>query len=72
MKEQIAQKLFDWVKETGPGTNGDAYDQERIDEVDDFLGGHLGSPVPLTGAESAFCEEHGTLVSGELDRLMHQ
>ena len=70
MKSQIAQKLFDWVKEAGPTANGDAYNQERIDEVDDFLGGHVGSPVPLTDAEAAFCEEHGDLVSDEMERFL--
>lgn len=56
MVNVIAQKFFDYIKEGGP-TNGDAYDQDRIDEVDDAIQGYAESPVSLTEEEDAWLEE---------------
>ena len=70
MKKQIAQKLFDWIKEPGPPLCGDAYDQERIDGVYDLLKGHPYIDVNLTPEETAFLQEHGSLVDDEIERLL--
>ena len=56
MVNVIAQKFFDYIKEAGP-TNGDAYDQDRLDEVDDAIQGYTESPVSLTEEEAAWLEE---------------
>ena len=53
MVNVIAQKFFDYIKEAGP-TNGDAYDQDRLDEVDDAIQGYAESPVSLTEEEAAW------------------
>ena len=49
MVNVIAQKFFDYIKEAGP-TNGDAYDQDRLDEIQ----GYAESPVSLTEEEAAW------------------
>lgn len=56
MVNGIAQKFFGYIKEAGP-TNGDAYDQDRLDEVDDAIQGYAESPVSLTEEEAAWLEE---------------
>ena len=56
MVNVIAQKFFDYIKEAGP-TNGDAYDQDRLDEVWDAIQGYAESPVSLTEEEAAWLEE---------------
>ncbi len=74
MVKQIAQQLFDWIKEAGP-TNGDAYDQERIDEVDSFLfagtEGRGACPIALAPGEEALaiahCDEVGEALYGLMD-----
>ena len=53
MANQIALKLLNWVAGFGPA-GGDQYDQERIDQVCDFLNGEAPSPVDLTREESEF------------------
>lgn len=55
MVNVIAQKFFDYIKEGGP-TNGDAYDQDRIDEVDDAIQGYTESPVSLTEEEEEYLD----------------
>ena len=70
MRKQIAQKLFDWIKETGPCPSGDAYSQVRIDEVYDFLGGYTALPFSFDQEEMAFIQEHGSLVGDEVERLL--
>ena len=71
MVKQIAKGLFDWIKEIGP-TNGDAYDQVRCDEVDDFLNGHSPSPIPLTPGEEAFVITHVDDVNEAIEQLMDE
>ena len=56
MVNVIAQKFFAYINEKGP-TNGDAYDQDRLDEVDDAIQGYAESPVSLTEEEAAWLEE---------------
>ena len=56
MVNVIAQKYFDYITEAGP-TNGDADDQDRLDEVDDAIQGYAESPVSLTEEEAAWLEE---------------
>jgi len=69
MVNQIAQQLFDWIKEAGP-TGGDAYDQERLDEVDDFLSGHVLCPVSLSLEELDFAITNSDAISEEVGLLM--
>jgi len=69
MIKQIAQQLFDWIKEAGP-TGGDAYDQERLDEVDDFLCGRVLCPVPLSLEELDFAIANSDAISEEVGLLM--
>ena len=71
MVKQIAKGLFDWIKEIGP-TNGDAYDQERCDEVCDFLSGHSPSPIPLTPDEETFVIAHVDDVNEAIEQLMDE
>ena len=71
MVKQIAKGLFDWIKEVGP-TNGDAYDQERTDEVCDFLNGHSPSPIPLAPGEEALAIAHHEEVHEEIERIMDE
>ena len=56
MVNVIAQKFFAYINEKGP-TNGDAYDQDRLVEVDDAIQGYAESPVRLTEEEAAWLEE---------------
>ena len=58
MVNVIAQKFFAYINEKGP-TNGDAYDQDRLDEVWDAIQGYTESPVSLTEEEAAWLEELG-------------
>lgn len=58
MVNVIAQKFFAYINEAGP-TNGDAYDQDRIDEVWDAIEGYKPSPVSLTEEELGWLEELG-------------
>ncbi len=73
MVKQIAQQLFDWIKETGP-TGGDAFDQERLDEVDSFLfGGTEGRgvcPIALSPGEEALAVAHSDMIAAALEVLM--
>jgi hypothetical protein len=69
MVKQIAQQLFDWIKEIG-ATGGDAYDQERLDEVDDFLRGQVLCPVPLSLEELDFAIANSDAISEEVGLLM--
>ena len=69
MVKQIAQQLFDWIKEIG-ATGGDAYDQERLDEVDDFLRGRVLCPVPLSLEELDFAITNSDAISEEVGLLM--
>lgn len=71
MVNQIAQQLFDWIKEVGP-TNGDAYDQTRIDEVDDFLSGHSPCPVSMAPGEEALAIANSDAVNEALCDLMDE
>ena len=72
MTKAIAGKLFDWIRETGPTANGDAYNQERIDQVDDFLfrPEHTPCPVSLTPEEVAFLGEHNDAVEAALGLML--
>jgi hypothetical protein len=69
MVKQIAQQLFDWIKEAGP-TGGDAFDQERIDEVDSYLYGTGECPVSLSPEEDAVVLEHRDAVGAAIEELM--
>jgi len=71
MINQIAQQLFDWIKEIGP-TNGDAYDQERCDFVCDFLAGYSPPPVVMAPGEEALAIANSEAVHEELERLMDE
>ena len=71
MINQIAQQLFDRIKEIGP-TNGDAYDQERCDFVCDFLAGYSPPPVVMAPGEEALAIANSEAVHEELERLMDE
>jgi len=75
MVKQIAQQFFDWIKEAGP-TGGDAYDQERIDEVDSFLFSGTEErgpcPIPLAPGEEALAIAHSNEISEALCDLMDE
>lgn len=74
MTKAIAGKLFAWVKESGPTANGDAYSQERIDELDDFLfrPEHTPCPVSLTPEELAHLEANHAAVEAALALMYRQ
>jgi hypothetical protein len=73
MVKQIAQQLFDWIKEAGP-TNGDAFDQDRNDEVSGFLFPGTESrgpcPIPLSPGEEALAAAHSDEIAAALEVLM--
>ena len=54
MANQIALKLLNWVASFGSPPCGDLYNQDRIDEAEDYLSGHVPCPVQLTPEELAF------------------
>ena len=55
MVNVIAQKFFGYINEKGP-VDGDAYDQDRIDEVWDAIEGYKPSPVSLTEEEQEYLD----------------
>jgi hypothetical protein len=71
MVNGIAQKLLNWIKETGPTLSGDAYNQERIDEVDDFLSGHAPCPASLAPGEEALAVANSDAISEAIWELMN-
>ena len=72
MVNGIAQKLLNWIKETGPTLSGDAYNQERIDEVDDFLSGHSPCPASMDPSEEAFALTNSDAISEAIWELMNE
>ncbi len=72
MVNQIAQQLFDWIKETSPTEYGDAYDQERCDYVCDFLAGYSPPPVVMAPGEEALAIANSEALHEELERLMDE
>ena len=72
MVNEIARKFFDWIKETSPTEYGDSYDEERNDEVLDFLAGHAPCPVSLSPGEEALAIANSDAVHEEIVRLMEE
>lgn len=72
MVNGIALKLFNYIKEAGPCTSGDAYQQVLIDEVWDAIEGYVPLPVTLTPEEQEYFDdidnfdELGSLIEGYL------
>lgn len=56
MVNGIALKFFSWVKEVGP-TNGDTYDQDRLDAVWDAISGYIEIDVGLTVEEQEYIKQ---------------
>lgn len=71
MVNGIALKFFNWVKEAGP-TNGDAYDQERIDAMWDTISGYIEIDVGLTAEEKEYLDELANFdeLEAAIDALM--
>lgn len=71
MVNGIALKFFNWVKEAGP-TNGDAYDQERIDAMWDTISGYIEIDVGLTAEEQEYLDELANFdeLEAAIDALM--
>ncbi len=71
MVNGIALKFFNWVKEAGP-TNGDAYDQERIDAMWDTISGYIEVDVGLTAEEQEYLDELANFdeLEAAIDALM--
>ena len=78
MVNGIALKFFDYIKAAGPCPSGDAYSQERIDEVWDSIGGFIPLPVTLTPEEQAYFDglanfdELGETIEGLMDEDVKQ